>query len=253
MLPFIRDREAKCIGCWAITEPGHGPDSLLFSTSYFLDPAITLDTTAVRDRDSWVLNGQKSAWVSNGSIATHALLNVGIDPSSGMAGGGICLVPLDLPGVARGQPLDKLGQRGLNQGEIYFEDVRIPERYMLIGPDGYTAAVDSLLTGANAGMGMIFTGLARAAFEEALNYTKTRIQGGRPIAEHQLVLKQLFDMFMQVQAATALSRAASATTEVDGRPCGCPWHQRCSAPRPRSRSRRQACSCTVAWVFAKRC
>jgi alkylation response protein AidB-like acyl-CoA dehydrogenase len=74
----------------------------------------------------WVLNGQKSAWVSNGTIATHALMNVGIDASRGMAGGGFCIVPLGLPGVSRGKPLDKLGQRALNQGQIFLDNVRIP-------------------------------------------------------------------------------------------------------------------------------
>jgi len=210
VVPFAKDQEARYIGCWAVTEPNHGSDSLLFSTEHFRDPNIALETTARLDGDEWVLNGQKSAWVSNGTIATHALMNVSIDASRGMAGGGFCIIPLDRPGVSRGKPLDKMGQRALNQGQIFLEDVRIPRKYMLVGPERCTQAVDGLLTGANAGMGTIFAAVARAAFEEALAYAKQRVQGGRPIAEHQLVQGQLFKMFMKVQAATALSRAASA-------------------------------------------
>jgi alkylation response protein AidB-like acyl-CoA dehydrogenase len=81
---------------------------------------------------------------------------------------------------------------------------------MLVGPDGCAQAVEALLTGANAGMGTIFAAVARAAFEEALAYAKQRVQGGRPIADHQLVQHRLFEMFTKVQAATALSRQAAA-------------------------------------------
>jgi alkylation response protein AidB-like acyl-CoA dehydrogenase len=133
VVPFVQDRDARIIGCWAITEPNRGSDSLLFSTEHFRDPAINLEATARLDGDEWVLNGQKSAWVSNGTIATHALMNVSIDASRGMAGGGFCFIPLDRPGVTRGKPLDKLGQRALNQGQIFLEDVRIPRKYMLVG------------------------------------------------------------------------------------------------------------------------
>ncbi len=210
VVPFTRDQEARYVGCWAVTEPQHGSDSLLFSTEHFRDPNIALETTARLDGDEWVLNGQKSAWVSNGTIATHALMNVSIDASRGMAGGGFCIIPLDRPGVSRGAPLNKMGQRALNQGQIFLDNVRIPRKYMLVGPEACTQAVEGLLTGANAGMGTIFAAVARAAFEEALSYAKQRVQGGRPIAEHQLVQHRLFEMFMKVQAATALSRAASA-------------------------------------------
>ena len=206
--PYAEDREARYVGCWAITEPQHGSDTLVVGTDQFHDPAISHGVTARADGDEWVINGQKSAWVSNGTIATHALLFLGVDGGRGMAGGGVALVPLGLPGVSKGRALDKLGQRALNQGEIFFDDVRIPRDYMIVGPDGYEPVMDAVLAGANAFMGVTFAGLARAAFEEALAYSKQRVQGGRPICEHQLVQKRLFDMFAKVQAARALSHAA---------------------------------------------
>jgi len=208
VLPFIRDKEAKYIGCWAITEPEHGSDSLLAGVQQFHDAKITFQVGAKQDGDDWVINGQKAAWISLGTIATHALTFLTVDPSQGMAGGGVAIIPLDLPGVSKGPPLNKLGQRALNQGEIFFDDVRIPRHYMVIEPMAYPMALDWTLSGANAGMGACFTGVARAAFEEALAYCKQRIQGGKPLSEHQLVQKTLFDMFMKVEAARALSRAA---------------------------------------------
>ena len=209
VIPFAKDREAKYIGCWAITEPHHGSDSVLFGTEQFHDPNITFDVKGLLDGDEWVINGQKSAWVSNGTIATHALLFLTLDPSQGMAGSGIAIVPLNLPGVSKAPPLDKLGQRALNQGEIFFDNVRIPKHYMLVEPGTFPPIIDAILAGANAGMGTLFTGVARAAFEEALAYCKQRVQGGKPIAEHQLVQKKLFDMFTKVETARAISRAAS--------------------------------------------
>jgi alkylation response protein AidB-like acyl-CoA dehydrogenase len=206
--PFVDDTAARVIGCWAITEPDHGSDTLIAGTPEFHDPTIKGNLCARRDGDDYVLRGQKSAWVSNGTIATHALTFLSLDPSQGMAGGGVAVVPLDLPGVTRGKPLDKLGQRALNQGEIFFDDVPLPGRYMLAGTDVYEMTLDMTLALANAAMGAIFTGVARAAYEAALVYTTERVQGGRRLCEHQLVQKRLVDMFTRVEASRQLSRAA---------------------------------------------
>jgi alkylation response protein AidB-like acyl-CoA dehydrogenase len=206
--PFADDREGRFVGCWAITEPAHGSDSLLVGTEAYRDPSIWWGVSAHQDGDEWVISGQKSAWVSNGTIATHALTFLGIEPAHGMSGGGVALIPLDLPGVSKGKPLNKLGQRALNQGEIFFDDVRIPADYMLVTSEAYPMVIDMTLAGANAFMGATFTGLARAAFEEALQYARNRIQGGKAIAEHQLVQKRLFDMYTKVETARQLSRAA---------------------------------------------
>jgi alkylation response protein AidB-like acyl-CoA dehydrogenase len=205
--PFLDDRKGRYIGCWAITEPGHGSDTLMPGTKYFNDEKVFYGLTATLDGDEYVLNGQKSAWVSNGTIATHALAFLGVDRSMGMAGGGVAIVPLNLPGVSKGAPLNKIGQRALNQGEIFFDNVRIPKSYMLVPPQAYIGAIDAVLAGANAYMGSTFTGVARAAFEEGLTYARDRVQGGVPITEHQLVQKKIFDMFVKVETARQMSRA----------------------------------------------
>ncbi len=204
------------IGCWAITEPDHGSDTLAYNQPTFADPSVKANCVARREGDEYVISGQKSAWVSNGSIATVATLFCTIEPSQGLQGGGVCLVPLDLPGVSRGKPLDKLGQRSLNQGEIFFDDVRVPAQNMVIGADAYAISLEGVLAMANALMGTVFVGLARAAFEHALEYAKQRVQGGTPIFEHQSVKSRLFNMFSQVEAARSLARRVALHTGTAG-------------------------------------
>ncbi len=194
------------VGCWAVTEPDHGSDSLSFTEPHFKNPDIRANCIARRDGDDYVIRGQKSGWVSNGTIATVAALFCTIDGDQGFNGGGVAVVPLDLPGVSRGKPTNKIGQRALNQGEIFFDDVRIPAEYMVIGKENYSAVVQQILTGANAFMGTTFNGCARAAYDLALDYAKTRVQGGVPIIQHQSVKARIFKMFMQVEAARSLSR-----------------------------------------------
>jgi alkylation response protein AidB-like acyl-CoA dehydrogenase len=111
--------------------------------------------------------------------------------------------------VSRGRPLDKLGQRALNQGEIFFDEVRVPGEFMVVGKDAYGIAIEMVLALANSYMGMTFVGLARAAYELALAYAKERVQGGVPIIRHQSVRSRLFRMFTQVEAARALARKVS--------------------------------------------
>ncbi|NUQ56311.1 MAG: acyl-CoA/acyl-ACP dehydrogenase, partial [Dehalococcoidia bacterium] len=207
VMPFVEDTEGKYIGCLGATEPNHGSDLIMILGGG--DPWRELECSAYRDGDEWVIQGQKSAWVSNGTIATHCLAILNMRSDVRIRGVGTAVVPLNLPGVTKGPPTNKLGQRPLNQGEIFFDNVRIPAHYMLSQPSADEDGGNEGLAGANAGMSSMFSGVARAAFEEALAYTQSRIQGGVPISSHQVVQKKLFDMFMRVQAARALSRKAN--------------------------------------------
>lgn len=216
--PFVTDTEGSMIGCWAITEPGHGSDTLMPGMPQFHDPKIAGQVVARLDGDHYVIKGQKSAWVSNGTIATHGITYLTIDGSKGMAGGGIAFIPFDLPGVSKGKPLNKLGQRALNQGEIFFDEVRIPRSYMIIGTEAYEMGLARTLTAANSAMASAFTGVARAAYEEAFAYSQQRVQGGKPICEHQLVQKRLFEMFTRVEACRMLSRQAMIYNQTSATP-----------------------------------
>jgi len=216
---YCNDDEAKMIGCWAITEPDHGSDWLVDPNGAGAETKVAPSLKAVADGDDYIINGQKAAWVSNGTIATHAALFVCLDPAMGLKGSGIAIIPLDLPGITRGKPLAKMGQRDLNQGEIFFDEVRIPKSHMLCkDAETYQIVEDANLAAANAGMGSLFAGVAQSAFDEALAYAQTRVQGGRPIIEHQNIQLKLFNMFTQVEAARSLSRRASLYNDASPMP-----------------------------------
>jgi len=202
--------KAEFIGCWAITEPEHGGgDQVYIGSKREEIPLIRHGTRARLDGDEWVINGQKSAWVSNGTIATHALLHASVDGTEDERDAAMFFVPLNVEGVTRGKPLDKIGQRDLNQGEIYFDNVRIPVDYILVRPEMYEMVTEIIIATANGGMASTFTGVARSALEEALEYCKVRVAGAKVISKHQLVQKKLFDMFTRVESARALSRAVN--------------------------------------------
>jgi alkylation response protein AidB-like acyl-CoA dehydrogenase len=210
VIPFRDDKKAEYIGCWAITEPEHGGGDQFYIGSKRDDvPLIRHNTRVKLDGDEWVIKGQKSAWVSNGTVATHALLHASLDGTDDIRDAALFFVPLNLKGITKGKPLNKMGQRELNQGEIYFEDVRIPRHYMLVGPAMHEFVEEIIVSGANGGMATTFTGVARAAFEEALEYSKVRVAGGKVISQHQLVQKRLFDMFRKVESARAMARTVN--------------------------------------------
>jgi alkylation response protein AidB-like acyl-CoA dehydrogenase len=206
VIPYLEDTKGEYIGCWPITEAGHGGHDAVLAA--MAGSGISFDTRARRDGDEWVINGQKSAWVSNGTVATHGLVMLSAEEASGGEPGyGIAVVPLDLPGVSRGKPLEKIGQRALNQGEVFFDDVRVPAGQMIVIPRGAQGGLMGAGFNPNAGLGMLFVGLARAAFEETLEYCKQRVQGGKPLVEHQLIQRKLFDMLTKVETARAYARA----------------------------------------------
>jgi alkylation response protein AidB-like acyl-CoA dehydrogenase len=208
ILPYVKCKDASIMSCWAITEPEHGSDILMPFTDIFHNPKITQQVKAVKKGDRYILNGQKAAWVSNGIIATQAALFVNIEPSQGMSGGGICLADLTQPGVSRGKPLNKMGQRDLPQGEIYFDNAEVPVEDMIIDQESYEMFTDITLATANACMGAFFTGVGQAAYDMALAYSRERVQGGKRLCDHLTVQKKLFEMFSKVELSRAYSRAA---------------------------------------------
>ncbi|MBN9368213.1 MAG: acyl-CoA dehydrogenase family protein [Comamonadaceae bacterium] len=198
------------LGCWMITEPDHGSDAL--------DPARMIfhpqgeygrpNCVVTIQGDELVITGQKSAWVSNGTIGQVGILYAACDSGSGpdTQHGAVVIVPMDARGITRGKPLDKMGQRALNQGEIYFDNVRLSKAHLLAGPEQYQQATYLVHTLANGLMSAVFTGCARSAYDLALGYAHERKAGGVPIIRHQAVAQRLFHMFRKVEAACALSR-----------------------------------------------
>jgi acyl-CoA dehydrogenase len=199
LVEFFAQRDE--IGCLAITEPSHGCDHIAYTEPAYRDARIRGSLRVRRDGDDFVLDGQKAAWVSCGSIAGSGAVFATFDDSPhGLADGAAFLMPFDLPGITRGKPLEKHGQRPLNQGEIFFSDVRVPRRFLLAeGPQAYPMVWAGIFTGANLHMGSQFVGVARAAYDCALAYAKQWVQGGRPIIEHQAVKLRLYEMFQKVE------------------------------------------------------
>ena len=154
------------LGCWGITEPDHGSDSL--------DPdgAIAAadgdygraNCVARIEGDKIIVNGQKSAWVSGGTVAEVCALYCYVEEDGKIRPGVSLIVPLDLPGVSKGKALEKMGLRCLNQGEIYFDNVEVPISHLLAGPDQYTDFVRHTLAEANVHVANMSVGVARAAY-----------------------------------------------------------------------------------------
>ena len=207
-------------GCWAITEPDHGSDMLDSTRQTFASNGQYGRPSCLARKvgDEIVLSGQKSAWVSNGAVAEQAVLFSLYDDGRTGIRGCVLYVPLDAKGVARGKPLEKLGQRSLPQGEIFFDEVRLPANLIAAGPDEYHDALYGTLCLANASMGSLFVGVARAAFEHALAYAHERKQGGVPIVQHQSVRSRLFGMYRKVEAARALARRVAVANATATQP-----------------------------------
>lgn len=210
------------IGCWGITEPDHGSDTLDpgRAAAHPLGTHGRPNCVATLKADTVVLNGQKSAWVSNGPIAQVCILYCAADTGAGPDPdhGAVVVLPCDAKGVSKGKPLDKMGQRALPQGEIFFDNVELPIEHVLAGPENYQRCVYAIHTEANALMGATFTGLAARAFELAHAYAHERKQGGVPIIRHQSVAHRLFHMYRKVEASRALTRRVVTYNTVETQP-----------------------------------
>ncbi len=197
----------KIHGCWGVTEPEHGSDYLiaLREDEELVERFGKASVIAEKDGDEWIINGQKSAWVSSAPVATHCGLHAQLKDAKNFLDQMFCIVPLD--NVKKGKPVDMLGMRDDPQGELFFENVRIPEHYVVVAPGFfYGVFLDQLLCLTSCGIAAFSVGLARAAFEEALKYARQRIQGGKPIAEHKNIKLKLYEMFEKVETARYYAR-----------------------------------------------
>ncbi len=207
------------IGCWMITHPDKGSDVQIFDMAREWTAGQPGNKGNVWGRlqgDEIVINGQCSAWVSNGAVAQVALGYIGAEYDDGFFDrdgrphGMAVIIPLDLPGVSKGKPLDKIGQRSLPQGEIYFDNVRVPKRFAVALKDEYYGNMASAWSFAGTHMSQIFTGVARAGFELALQYCHERRQGGKRLIDHQLTRYRLGDMLRRVEICRSVARRSLA-------------------------------------------
>ena len=171
-----------------------------------------LKTRAKLEGDHYILNGQK-CFITNASYADLYTIFATIDPSKGTKG--ICgfVVPRNSPGLSIGKVEDKMGQRSLNVAEVILENVIVP-RENLLGKEGegFKWAMEALDEG-RVNIATVGLGLARAAFEAALSYAKTRVQFGRPIGTHQGLTFMLADMAAAVESARLLTWYAGSLAD----------------------------------------
>ncbi|MFO1394229.1 MAG: acyl-CoA dehydrogenase family protein [Steroidobacteraceae bacterium] len=210
---------ADRIGCWMITHPDKGSDVQVFDMKRDWPAGKVGNKGSMWGRlegDEIVVNGQCSAWVSNGAVAQVALGYISAEydgsfhQADGRPNGMALIIPLDLPGVSKGKPLDKIGQRSLPQGEIYFDNVRVPKRFAIALGEDYYGNMASAWSYAGTHMSQLFTGVARAAFEYALAFASERRQGGQPIIDHQLTRWRIGEMLRRVEICRAVARRSLA-------------------------------------------
>ncbi|MEV8528496.1 MULTISPECIES: acyl-CoA dehydrogenase family protein [unclassified Streptomyces] len=194
----------------------------------------SMRTKAVYDgvKDEWVLNGTKT-WATNGGIANVHVVVAVVDPELGSKGHASFIVPPNTPGLTQGQKFKKHGIRASHTAEVVLEDVRVPghcllggkeklderlararERAKTQGGERVKNAAMATFEASRPAVGAMAVGTARAAYDYALEYAKTREQFGRPIIDNQGIAFQLADMRTQIDAARLLVWRASwmATT-----------------------------------------
>jgi alkylation response protein AidB-like acyl-CoA dehydrogenase len=180
------------VGCFGLTEPGTGSD------------AGNLSTRAVRDGDTYVINGTKM-FITNGTWADVVLLFARSTDAPGHKGVSAFLVPTDTPGLTRRTVHGKLGLRGQATAELVLEDVRVPASAMM-APEGkgFSVAMSALAKGRmSVAAGCV--GIAQAALDAAVRYAGEREQFGKAIARHQLVQELISDIAVDVDAARLLT------------------------------------------------
>ncbi|MDM1708618.1 acyl-CoA dehydrogenase family protein [Thiopseudomonas alkaliphila] len=195
----------EIISCFCLTEPQAGSE------------ANNLRTKAVEDGDYWVINGSKQ-FVSNAKRAGLAIVFAVTDPDLGKKGLSAFLVPTDTPGFEVERMEHKMGLKASDTCAVSLINCRIPKENML-GPRGKGLALAlSGLEGGRLGIAAQALGIARAAFEAALVYSRDRVQFGKPIAEHQSIANMLADMHTQINAARLMVLHA-AKLRTAGLPC----------------------------------
>ncbi|MCL4245068.1 MAG: acyl-CoA dehydrogenase [Candidatus Dadabacteria bacterium] len=186
----------KKLGCFSLSEPDAGSD-----------PA-SMRTIALRKNDSYVINGTK-AWITNGAEADVMVLIAATDPSKGHHGISAFIIDMDTPGVNIGKLEHKLGIKATSTAQIYFEDCKVP-RSAMIGQegDGFKIAM-ATLDGGRIGVATQAVGIARAALEEAVRYSKERQAFGKTISSFQGLQFMIADMATRLEASRLLTLQAA--------------------------------------------
>ncbi|WP_406678627.1 acyl-CoA dehydrogenase [Moorella sp. ACPs] len=184
------------LGAFCLTEPGAGTD------------AGAGTTTAVLDGNEYVINGTKT-FITNGPVADIFIVFAKTDKTKGTRGISAFIVPKDAPGLKVGKHENKMGIRASQTSEIIFKDCRIPKENLL-GEEGkgFRIAMETL-DGGRIGIAAQALGIAQAALDEAIKYSKERVQFGKPICSNQAIQWMIANMATDIQAARFLTYYAA--------------------------------------------
>ncbi|MBU1707167.1 acyl-CoA dehydrogenase family protein [bacterium] len=199
--------EGKHLAAFCLTEPEAGSD------------AGSLRTRAKRDGDHYILNGTK-VFITNGGVAHIYTVIALTDPEKGTRGASAFIVQDDYPGFKLGKEEDKMGIRASATREIIFDDCRVPvENRIGREGEGFKVAMKTL-DKSRPGVASQALGIAQGALDLAVDYARTRVQFGQPIASLQGIQFMLADMATQIEAARALVYAAARMIDSDARNIG---------------------------------
>jgi acyl-CoA dehydrogenase len=204
--------DEPAVGAFCVSEPNAGSDVSSLRTRARYDEA----------KDEWVLNGQK-AWATNGGIAAVHVVVASVEPELGARGQAAFVVPPGTPGLQMGAKVRKHGLRASHTADVFLDDCRVPGRCLLGGKEKFDERLARASEGTRGNgqaamqtfeisrptVGAQALGIARAAYEYALDYAKQREQFGRPIIENQAIAFALADMKMEIDAARLLIWRAS--------------------------------------------
>ena len=194
------------IAAWALTEPNAGSD------------AGSLQTSAVPEGDEWVINGSKQ-FITSGRVAEYIVVMAKTDKTKGVKGISAFIVEKGTDGLIYGGDEDKIGLRGSITSQLHFEDCRIPKENLLGEKGkGFIGAMGILDRGRTA-IGALAVGLAQAALDECIDYSKQREQFGKPISKFQAIQWKIANMATEIEAARLLVLRA-ADMEDRGLPFG---------------------------------
>jgi alkylation response protein AidB-like acyl-CoA dehydrogenase len=199
--------ENVLLGAFCASEPDAGSDVNGYRCRAMYDEAA----------DEWVLNGTKT-WITNGGIANVHVVVAVVDPALGSKGHASFVVPPGTPGLSQGQKFSKHGIRASHTAEVVLDDVRVPGRCLLGGKEklderlarvregkpGNAQAAMQTFEATRPTVGAQAIGIARAAYEYALEYAKERKAFGKPIMQHQGIAFMLADMATEIDAARLL-------------------------------------------------
>jgi alkylation response protein AidB-like acyl-CoA dehydrogenase len=191
----------KKLAAFGLTEANAGSD------------ALGMKTTAKLDGDSYVLNGTKQ-WITNGENAEIYTIIAVTNPAKGARGLSAFIVEKGTPGFSFGKHEDKMGIRASSTTELVFQDCRVPKANLLVREGMGAIVAINTLNYSRPGVGSQALGIAAGALEDAVKYSRQRIQFGEPISSFQAVQHLLADMATQIEAARALLYATARTIDA---------------------------------------